>query len=80
MTRQRLCSSPRPENGGQNCTGNSLEHKTCQPGQCPGIMPEHCPRCFGKLLNLLYTGTYTMRHKFSNFHLILKMQIGMKMK
>ena len=23
---------------------------------------------------------YTMRHKFSNFHLIFKIQIGMKMK
>ena len=23
---------------------------------------------------------YTMRHKFSNFHLIIKLQIGMKMK
>ena len=26
------------------------------------------------------TGTYAIRHKFSNFHLIFKMQIGMKMK
>ena len=29
-----------------------------------------------RVLTLLYT----MRHKFSNFHLIFKMQIGMKMK
>ena len=36
------------------------------------------------LLLLLYSGLcktlYTMRHKFSNLHLIFKMQIGMKMK
>ena len=36
MTRQRLCSNPRPEHGGHNCTGNSLEYKSCQQGPCNG--------------------------------------------
>ena len=34
MTRQRQCLNPRPKHGGRNCTGNSLEHKTCHPGPC----------------------------------------------
>ena len=41
MTRQRLCVDPRPENGGHNCTGNSLDHKTCHLGQCTGITYVH---------------------------------------
>ena len=32
-----------------------------------------------QLFNLV-TEIYTMRHKFSNFHLVFKMQMGMKMK
>ena len=50
MTRQRQCLNPRPEHGGRSCTGNSLEHKTCHPGQCTGITHSHL-----KIRRALYT-------------------------
>lgn len=34
--RSRNCSNPQPQYGGNNCTGNNLEHVTCtQPNKCP---------------------------------------------
>ena len=37
MTRQRLCFNPRPEHGGHNCSGNSVDRKNCHQGSCAGI-------------------------------------------
>ena len=50
MTRQRLCLNPRPEHGGRNCTGSSLEHMICHPGQCTGIAYAN-----GKIIRTLQT-------------------------
>ncbi|XP_052102861.1 uncharacterized protein LOC127736386 [Mytilus californianus] len=34
--RSRNCSNPHPQYGGNNCTGNSIDHVTCtQPNKCP---------------------------------------------
>ena len=58
MTRQRQCLNPRPEHGGRNCTGNSLEHKTCHPGQCTGIT-----HAYLKIRRALYTYCVKFVHK-----------------
>eukprot|EP00105_Crassostrea_gigas_P005928 XP_011419685.1 PREDICTED: coadhesin isoform X2 [Crassostrea gigas] len=33
--RRRLCSNPRPENGGRQCQGSSTDTLTCNLGSCP---------------------------------------------
>ncbi|CAC5418366.1 Adhesion G protein-coupled receptor B2,Coadhesin,Thrombospondin-1,Adhesion G protein-coupled receptor B1,Mucin-like protein,Hemicentin-1,Adhesion G protein-coupled receptor B3,Thrombospondin-2 [Mytilus coruscus] len=33
--RMRTCSGPEPKYGGQNCTGNNLDYKTCDSIPCP---------------------------------------------
>ena len=37
MIRQRSCSSPQPANGGSGCSGEAIEHKSCEVRVCPGI-------------------------------------------
>ena len=37
LTRQRYCSSPQPANGGNDCSGEAIEQKSCQVMVCPGI-------------------------------------------
>ena len=37
LTRQRSCSSPKPANGGNNCSGEAIEQQSCQVMVCPGI-------------------------------------------
>ena len=37
LTRQRFCSNPQPANDGSNCSGEAIEHKSCQLMVCPGI-------------------------------------------
>ena len=35
--RHRLCDSPRPSNGGRNCTGQLQEEQECHLAPCPGM-------------------------------------------
>ncbi|KAM8887343.1 hemicentin-1 [Spinachia spinachia] len=37
--RIRLCNNPEPANGGQPCSGHSIDSRKCQAGLCPGETP-----------------------------------------
>lgn len=35
--RSRSCTNPKPEYGGNNCTGNDTKTQDCQERPCPGL-------------------------------------------
>ena len=48
----RKCDDPKPENGGQNCTGEAKREQPCYAGPCKGIIMNSGIRLFYSLLTL----------------------------
>nr|XP_057926871.1 hemicentin-1 [Doryrhamphus excisus] len=48
--RIRFCNNPAPTNGGQSCSGPSIDSRKCQAGLCPGEAPR---RTRGSLIGMV---------------------------